>query len=298
MIWPISDLQNSPANSKYLAARRKTFEACNGLIIVGFLFSLGLSVAAFLIPDGKSDAAGILAIVSLIFTVVEAGFIDPTIARISRRNAALQEKFDCSLFEIDQNPHFAPDVSRASIESDAAALSNEKRANLADWYEKDLGLLPKPIAAFVAQQTSTTYDHALRKFYLKVLKLCFFILIVGLGSYVIAQNDKFRESFVVSVVPFVPLVVWFIRTMLSNSELASDQEEALKIMDDVWMQILRGVLKGTDLKEAVRDSQDALYMRRASGTLIFPGIYKLKRSALEGRAVRTAVTFRTEYEAK
>jgi hypothetical protein len=298
MTWPINDRQNSPANIKYLAARRKTFEACNGLIIVGFLFALGLSIAAFLISDGTSDAAEILAIISLVFTIVEAKFIEPTITRVSRRNAALQEKFDCSLFEIDQNPHFAPDVSRASIELDAAALSNKKRVSLTDWYESDLGSLPKLVAAFVAQHTSTAYDHALRKFYLKILKLCFAILIVGLGSYLISQNDKFRESLVVSVVPFVPLVVWFIKNMLSNRELALDQEEALKIMDDVWMHILRGVLNGRPLMEAVRDNQDALYMRRASGTLIFPGIYKLKRSAFEGRAARTASTFRTEYEAK
>ncbi|WP_058263680.1 S-4TM family putative pore-forming effector [Thalassovita gelatinovora] len=67
-------------------------------------------------------------------------------------------------------------------------------------------------------------------------------------------------------------------------------------MDDLWLQICRGVLIDTALLQAARDSQDALYIRRASGTLIFPGIYKLKRSALEGRAARKASTFRAEFE--
>ncbi|WP_437438296.1 S-4TM family putative pore-forming effector [Thalassovita gelatinovora] len=76
----------------------------------------------------------------------------------------------------------------------------------------------------------------------------------------------------------------------------SDQEDSLKLMDDLWLQICRGVLIDTALLQAARDSQDALYIRRASGTLIFPGIYKLKRSALEGRAARKASTFRAEFE--
>ena len=296
MTWPIGEIQNSPASLKYLAARKKTFEACNLLIVVSFLFALGLSGIAFWLPEGKSEATEILAIVSLIYTVFEAGFIDPKIAKTSKRNAALQEKFDCNLFEIDQNPHFAPNLSEANIGADASALSPKKMANLANWYESDLGFLPKPVASLAAQYTSTAYDHSLRRFYLKILWSLFIVLMVFGMVFLVGQNEKFRNSIVVSVVPFVPLIIWFIKTIKSNIELASEQDETLKLMDDAWLQIRRGVLKGPALKEAVRDSQDALYMRRASGTLIFPGIYKLKRSALEGRAARTAATFRAEYE--
>lgn len=297
MTWPINEIQNLPTNLKYLAARRKTFEACNLLIVISFLLVLGLSCIAFWLPKGNSEAAEILAIVSLIYTVFEASFIDPKIAKTSKRNASLQEKFDCNIFDIDQNPHFAPDLSKASIEADALALSAKKMEKLANWYERDLGSLPKPVAGFVAQYTSTAYDYSLRQFYLRLLWGLFIVLIACGGIYLVGQNDKFRNSIVVSVVPFVPLFIWFIKAIRSNSELASEQNEALKLMDDAWRQVRRGVLKGPALKEAVRDSQDALYMRRASPTLIFPGIYRLRRSELEGRAARTAATFRAEYEA-
>lgn len=297
MTWPISELQNSPANLKYLAARYKTFEACNLLVAVSFLFAFGLSVIAFGLPEGNSEAAEVLAIVSLIYTVFQAGFINPKIAKTSKRNAALQEKFDCNLFDIDQNPHFATDLSQASIETDAFALNEKKMEKLRNWYESDLGSLPKPVAGLVAQYTSTAYDYALRRFYLKLLWALLIVLVVCGVVFLVGQNDKFREAIVISVVPFVPLLIWFITTIQSNSELVSDQDKTMQLMDASWLQICRGVLKGPALEEAVRDSQDSLYMRRASGTLIFPGIYKLKRSALEGRAARKAINFRAEYEA-
>ncbi|QFT58923.1 hypothetical protein FIU94_08805 [Sulfitobacter sp. THAF37] len=236
-----------------------------------------------------------LAIVSLIFTICEAGFIHPKIVKTSRRNATLQERFDCRVFDIDENPHLALDISQASIEVDASALNKKKLANLEDWYESDLGAMPKPVAALVAQYTSTAYDHALRRFYLKVLWFLFMALIIFVFVFLVGQNDRFRDSIVVSIVPFVPLLTWFITTIRSNDDLASDQDKTMQLMDDMWLQICRGVLKGEALKEAVRDSQDALYMRRAEGTLIFPGIYNLKRSAFEGRAARRADTFRREY---
>lgn len=297
MIWPICEIQNSPANLKYLAARKKTFEACNLLVVLSFLFALGLSVIAFSLPERETEAAEILAIVSLIYTILEAGFIHPKIVKTSRRNAALQERFDCSLFEIDQNPHLAPNLSQASIEADASALNEKNWASLANWYESHLGSIPKPVAALVAQYTSTAYDHALRRFYLKVLWFLFIVLIFCGFVFLVGQNNRFRDSIVVSVAPFIPLFTWFITAIRSNSELASDQDRTMQLMDDAWLQICRGVLKGQALKEAVRDSQDALYMRRACGVLVFPGIYNLKRSALEGRAARRADTFRREYEA-
>jgi hypothetical protein len=298
MTWPINELQNSSTNLKYLAARRKTFEVCNLLVVVSFLLALGLSIAAFLLPAGKKEMAEILAIVSLIYTVFEAGFIEPKIVKTSGRNAALQEKFDCNIFDMEQNPHFAPNISQASINADASALTDKKKSNLTNWYESDLGYLPKPVASVVAQYTSTSYDQALRRFYLKILYVLFIALIVCGLVFLISENDKFRTSLVVSVVPFMPLFIWLLRSILSNRELVSDQDETLKLMDDVWLQICRRILKGPALLEAARDSQDALYIRRASGTLIFPGIYKLKRSTLEGKAARTASTFREEFESK
>lgn len=294
--WPISELQNSDANLKYLAARKKTFEVCNLLVVMSFLFALVLSITAFLLPAGMKEMAEILAIVSLIYTVSEVVFIEPKIANTSARNAALQEKFDCSVFDIEQNPHFAPDVSLASINADASGLADEKKSNLKNWYETELGLLPKSVASVVAQYTSTSYDQALRRFYLKILYVLFIALIVCGLVFLVAENDKFRTSLVVTVVPFVPLFIWLLRSILSNRKLINDQDETLKLMDDIWLQICRGVLKGPALLEAARDSQDALYIRRASGNLIFPGIYNLKRSKLEGRAARTASTFREEFE--
>jgi hypothetical protein len=296
MTWPIHELQNSPTNLKYLAARKKTFEACNRLVVVSFLFALGLSIAAFLLPAGKKEMAEILAIVSLIYTVFEACFIEPKIVKTSGRNAALQEKFDCNIFDMEQNPHFAPNLSQAGINAEASALTDKKMANLTNWYESDLGSLPKPVASIVAQYTSTSYDQALRKSYLKILYFLFTALIVGGLVFMVGENDKFRASIVVSVVPFMPLFIWLLRTILTNLELVTDQDKTLMLMDDVWLQICRGVLKGPALLETARDSQDALYIRRASGTLIFPGIYRLKRPKLEGRAARTASTFRKEYE--
>lgn len=297
MMWLIEDIQNDPVNLKYLAARRKTFEVCNLFIVVSFLFALGLSIFAFIMLGGKSNASDILAIIALIYTIAEAGYINPKIRKASRRSAALQEKFDCTLFDIEQNPHFCPGTSQASIEADATELSKRKFSSLKNWYESDLAFLPRPVAGLVAQYTSTAYDHSLRRFYLKVLWFLFLILAVCLVGFLVSQNEKFRESIVVAVVPFVPLLTWFITTIRSNSELASDQDQAMQLMDDAWAQICRGVLKGSALKEAVRDSQDALYMRRAEGTLIFPGIYRIKRGELEGRAARTAATFRRGYEA-
>lgn len=296
MTWPINEFQNSTANLKYLAARRKTFQVCNLLVAVSFLFALALSIIAFLLPAANTEMAKILAIVSLIYTVFEAIYIEPKIAMTSTRNAALQEKFDCNIFDLEQNPNFAPDLSLASIEADASGLSNKKMANLKNWYESDLGSLPKPVASVVAQYTSTSYDQALRRFYLKILSALFIVLIVCSLVDMVVENDKFRAAIVVSVVPFVPLVTWFIRTIRSNRELVSDQEKTLRLMDEMWLQICKGVLRGPELLKAARDCQDALYIRRASGTLIFPGIYKLKRSALEGRAARKASTFRAEFE--
>lgn len=295
MIWNIGTNQNSIKSLNYLAARKRYFQTCNMLVVVSFIIPLFTSIGAFALLGAVGEATAYLALFSLIYSIIEVGYIEPKLSTTSVQCAGLVEAFDCEVFDLSKNPNFGSSFSSAHISEAASKLSSPEMAKLRDWYNAELGLLPRPVAAMIAQYTSTAYDQSLRKSYLNILKTCLILLCTALIIFMLLQNLKIRESLITSIVPFLPLLLWFIKAITGTSNLIADQNTALNALDQQWALVKSGRLMGRALEEVVRDNQDGLYLRRTNSSLIFPKLYSILRPRLEGRANRTAAQFIEEY---
>lgn len=297
MSWQLNSTQNGDGFD-FLAARSANFRWASRLYLVSFIAPLGLSFIGFWMTGIPSDAANILAIVSLFYTFLELVFIERTIARATKVGAGLAEKFDCEIFGIPRNEYMKGELSVASISHATESMTPKQIDALKNWYNPELQKLPKDVAAVAAQYTSTAYDMALRKTFVKCLFFMLGTLILGVLAFMIYKNLDIRQSLVTSVIPFLPLAVFLIKNALATRDLIAEQEAALRVMDTQIKQILRGVLRGGPLLEACRDNQDALYMRRSAPLLVMPGIYLVARRRREESANRYAAKLVSEYLAK
>lgn len=298
MIWNINDIQNSSRMLDLLAARNYNYKLPNLIVFTGFLFVFFLSLASLgqvWLPDLLGSLPPYLAAASLIYTLIESWLIDPMVERRSIKGAELIDEFDRDLFGLDKNEHSRSGISRASVFQDAATLEEEKRGGIMDWYSHCLGDLPRDVAALVAQYTATSYDLALRKSYVKYLRVAIVVLFGLIIVIAMAGNIPFHDFVLYVMVPFLPILNWCIKNNVRTAALIEDQRRALKLMEVQWSTICQKQLTGQNLKDALMCNQADLFRRRCSSVLIFPTLYKALRPRLEGHAHRNAEAFVNEY---
>jgi hypothetical protein len=295
MNWNISSEQNTEANLRFLAARIALFSCCNFWVGAGFCIAVLFTASAVLTPASAKDTANVFAILTLIYSLFEVGYIERLLGKRASQCAGLAEEFDCRVFEIERNPNFAKEDTDSKIDTLSSQLSGKKREEIKNWYSDRLGEIPKPVAALIAQYTSAAYDQGLRHLYLKILRVVAILLSVAILTYIAYEDQKFRSSIVIFAVPFLPILVWLIKAIAANHSLVVSQETALKLMEDQWELVKRRRLLNKSLALAVRDNQDALYCRRSNPSLVFPKLYALYRPTLENRASKKAGQLVDEY---
>lgn len=295
MNWNIDREQNSDRNLRFLSARKSLFSPCNFWVGASFVISVFFVFCAILTPADAKDLASFWAILTLMYSLFEVGYIDRLILKRSSQCAGLAEEFDCSVFGIERNSNFVKEDSDHTINTLSSKLDANKKNSLKNWYSSKLGEVPKPVAALIAQYTSTAYDHGLRELYIKILSFALTLLFISILAYILYEDQKFRGSIVAFAVPFLPILVWLIKTIVANRSLVDNQNAALKLMEGQWEQVKRKRLAGDRLHQEVRDNQDALYCRRSNSTLVFPKLYALYRPKLESRAAQTANRMVDEY---
>jgi hypothetical protein len=226
MTWTL-DLAQNEENLQWLAARDANFSRASRLYFLSFFASLAFSAAAFAMIGFDAHWVNMLAIVSLLYTIVEISVIEPAIAKASKVGASLAEKFDCEIFDLPQNEHMRCELSAASILHASERIDRSKIRRLKNWYDPVLQKLPRRVAAVAAQYTSTEYDMALRKNYLAVLHLMLFVPGVVIFAFMLYRNLDIRQSLVTSVVPFLPLTIFLIRNINATRSLIAEQDAAL-----------------------------------------------------------------------
>lgn len=295
MNWDISSEQNAQRAVDLLSARFALFRLCNGLVVVGFIVPVLLVIGSFVAYGLYPEIAPYLTIFSLLWLLFNVLLVDRFVADCAFKAATLVEEFDCSVFDMERNSNFSISMSTETVANLAAQVGAARRTKLKDWYSKKLGDLPRHVAGFVGQYTSTSYDQGLRKSYLKILWFLAIALIAGLAVFLIIRNERVQESLILFVVPLMPLAEWLIRSINGNSNLVAAQENALCKMDEQWKLIVNGRMGAHGIAAMLRDNQDALFLRRLDTTIVFPYLYLLCRPKLEGRATKRAEDFIQEY---
>lgn len=297
MNWNINSEQNSDENIRFLSARISIFSPCNFWVGASFFISVFFVLCATLTPADAKDLANFWAILTLIYSLFEVGYIDRIILKRSGQCAGLAEEFDCRVFGIERNFNFTKEDSDNTINALSSKLDANKRNALKNWYSNKLGEVPKPVAALIAQYTSTAYDHGLRELYLKILRFVLIVLVISISAYILCEDQKFRSSIVAFAVPFLPILVWLIKAIVANRSLVDEQNAALKLMEEQWEHVKKKRMAEDRLYQEVRDNQDALYCRRSNSTLVFPKLYAFYRPNLESRASQTADRMVDDYRA-
>ncbi len=120
------------------------------------------------------------------------------------------------------------------------------------------------------------------------------MILLAIAGYVGLTID----SFVTTVLaPAAPILIWSAREYFRQKDAADAQETLRGEAESLWEDAKKGRCSEADCLLQARELQNAIYLRRASTGLIFPGVYKHRRKAMEVAMNDAAEGYVAEWEA-
>lgn len=128
-----------------------------------------------------------------------------------------------------------------------------------------------------------SYDSALRRKYAKALLTIVLAIAGGILFVGLYRSTTMTEVVLTGLVPAAPLLIWSVREFFRQRDAAEANDIIQKESETLLSRVVAG---GCDERSCTAQSanlQSALFHRRATNPLLFPGLYKIQRLVLEKR---------------
>lgn len=221
---------------------------------------------------------------ALSVALLDAQVFEPYQAAQRRAGAAVQELFDCDLFELPWRPYIAgePPLLEAVIkEGSRYTQTHRNLSHLRDWYSPSISRLSLPLARLVCQRTNAWWDSTLRKRYCICLKALLWILTIFVFALGIARGMTV-DIFVLSVLaPLTPAILWGAREIRKNSSASEHLERMQVYLDRTWKSAIEGNRSADDLYAESILIQNQIFHSRSESPFVFNWLYKALRGEKE-----------------
>ncbi|WP_292035559.1 MULTISPECIES: S-4TM family putative pore-forming effector [unclassified Brevundimonas] len=296
----IPERQNQEPQLRLLRARKRILDDASLWLVVQFsltvVMPMGLTITGIFAQSIRPWAAA----AALAVTLLDVLILDRTQRHRIRLSAKIAEKFDEAVLQVPWNKLVAgksapyPDI--ASAERRWARWGG-KDDKLRDWYPVAAGRPPHHLGRIICQRTNLWYDGELRRHYgrwLIGIGVGLPMILLAIAGYVGLTID----SFVTTVLaPAAPILIWSAREYFRQKDAADAQETLRGEAESLWEDAKKGRCSEADCLLQARELQNAIYLRRASTGLIFPGVYKHRRKAMEVAMNDAAEGYVAEWEA-
>ena len=292
----IPEHQNAEPQLKFLRARQQLYASATTFLVLQLFLTLlvplaGAILAAFR-PDAKpyrccSRSNGIAARHTRVRSATKT---------LLKRAAKIAEQFNCAVLELPWN-EFTVGERVETEEIHSAAKVYAKRHDdklLRDWYPPEVGTIPLSMARIICQRTNLHYDRRLRVSYGNVILTGASCVVLAIWIYGLANNLSIT-AWVLTMAPAIPVLAWAGREFYRQRDSAEPLEKLLREARKFWNEALSNGCEESYCLMKSREFQDAIYSRRIGSPLIFPLVYRLRRSSLEDEMHEGATDFLRQY---
>jgi hypothetical protein len=292
--------QNAEPQLRLLRARRQTYASAKHLLLLQISLTVGLPVVGAFCALIWPSVRGLVALASLIITMLDVTLFDRLHKALLKRAAKLQEQFDCIVLEFSWDEFTVG--AKIDPETIHAASSRyrdgQEDPELRDWYPAVVGTAPLHLARIICQRTNLWYDSKLRRQYGGVIlgiTICLTLLFVLFGLI----GGLTIDTFVLTVLaPSAPIVIWGVREYLRQRDAAEALDRVRSEAEKLWERAKAGACSDSECTAQSRQFQNAIYERRSTSPLIFDWIYRVQRPRLEAQMNRGAEEFVQELLAR
>lgn len=275
--------QNSPRLRRLLLARFRLYDiAVNWqkvqLTVVVLLPLVG-AVIGILDPAHKA-LVGALAV---FITLFDVAFIDRNYRRSIVRAARGAELFDTELFELRWNTLAAgPQPSAEEVERySQKRFAKKGDSDTFDWYPVAVARAPLHVARVICQRANVSYDSALRRHYAMVLVGTVLVLSAAIFIFGLVNSKSLADVVVTALVPPAPVLIWALREYFRQRDAAEANDSIQKESEAILNEILKDGCPEPECTARSVQLQSAVFARRATNPLLFPGLYERRRAGLE-----------------
>lgn len=279
----IPEKQNEEFQLRRLAAQRQLYSTAKRIfswqVIAGGPTTVGLAFMAFAFPSIKSYAA----LWGILVSLSDLTWLTPWQKRLRTSAAQIQEQFDCEVLDLpwnDMKVGRPPHPELVAEQADKYSRWSTSMPSLVDWYPKEVGSIPLPIARLICQRQNCWWDANQRRRY--ALAVVGSVLVVFLLVLVLSMREGLTiEGFLVGVlVPLAPALLLGYRQFTEQTEAANRLDSLREHAERLWADALAGVPQSVITARA-RILQDEIFDNRRRSPLVFDAAFKHLRADFE-----------------
>jgi len=286
----ISKDQNTPRQLERLAAQRYLYSMAKRFLIVQLFLDLvspiALAVLVALFP-GFGIYGALIALLILV-----SGFYLESLQSSRREQAAgVQELFDCELLDMqcpDLIARNTPDTIEIMRAAEKYKRSDPTYAALRNWYPSEVDTLPMYLARLVCQRLNCLWDVQLRRKYLQLVGITFFLLCVIVLMIALVKGLTVGNLLLGVIAPLLPAIGWIVREYRRQNEAIRRKETLQQYAEELWNDAIKKRVPVEEIAYKSRGLQDQIYNNRCNNPLILDAFYKRLQPKNEAQMNRSA----------
>lgn len=276
--------QETPPIRRLFLARQGLYDVAKRWQLAQLLLVVGLPVAGAIWGVLDPQHRSVVSAVAVFITLLDVLVLDRQYRKSLKRAAKGAEHFDTALFKLPWNPlSVGPPLSAEEIERHyRARIARTNDPEKIGWYPTAVGRAPLHIARVICQRANVSYDSALRRHYALLLLITVCIVSASIFMIGLLRSATLAEVVLTALVPPAPLLIWVLREYFRQSDAADANETVQKESEALLNKVIAEQCDEPSCTAQSTQLQSALFARRAANPLLFPGVYKLRRTPLEG----------------
>jgi hypothetical protein len=224
-----------------------------------------------------------ISFLAVVLVLLDVAWIDRQYRKSLRLAARASELFDVELLHLQWNALSAG--KRPSPEdTDRAARNWAKHfgdARLRDWYSPAVDRAPMGLARAICQRTNLSYDTDLRNLYIVGLTFFAVMIVAVVIAIGFRSSSKVSEFVIAGWVPAAPFAIWALRERFRQTDAVEANAPILAEAENLIERVITGGCNEDECASVSRQLQNAIFNRRATTVLLFPGIYRFRRPDAE-----------------
>lgn len=273
----IATRQNTPGNLELAAAALQAYALGKRIWYLQIFSVLASAIAGPILATTWPALRVWVAFAAVVITCLDLAVFEPLIKLCKGRGAKIQDKFDCSVFELNRD---VLATGKDVADEDVIKLARRRRRfdqddkQVRDWYPVVCGDIPSQLGRLICQRSSTRWDAALRRELTIVVMSALGVFLFAGSIFVLSYNMTVEVALLSVVVPMLPLFTRAWKECSSHRAYAQHSDDLREYIDELWPKAASGALSVQRLKNEARAIQTQLYLRRAAGPFVPTWYYK------------------------
>jgi len=279
----IDTRQNEPFFQRLFKARQWRWAVAVRWQMGQLALVLTAPILVLTLGTANPDTNPWISFLAVCLTMIDVAWIDRSYKASLKAAARASELFDCELLSLHWNTLVAGKQPTPEETDRAVRGWDELRSKDAtiNWYAADVGRAPLGLARVICQRTNLTYDNGLRILYRTLLDTATLVIAAAVIGTGIAGSTKFADFVLAGWVPVAPFVIWAVRERFRQSDAVTANDSAIAEAERLISSVINQHCTDAECQAQSRALQDAIFLRRSTIVLLFPGIYGLRRKQSE-----------------